>query len=203
MAAAATSFWCALIAWGSLAAATWTSRPGDAVPAPVRWPSASAIARSTTGPTLLVFAHPRCPCTAATLRELERIAARCAPRLDVEVLFHLPAGAPDGWRDGASWRLAAAIPGVGVRADPEGREARRFGARTSGGALLFDAHGRLLFEGGLTGARGHEGDNAGKSAVLAHVLAGGSDTRATPVFGCPLFDDAPTARAARPTESLP
>ena len=38
---------------------------------------------------------------------------------------------------------------------------QRFGAETSGQTLLYDRDGRLLFSGGTTGSRGHDGDNAG------------------------------------------
>ena len=123
------------------------------------------------------------------MREIERIAARTAGRLAIDVIFCLPDGAPSEWREGELPTLAAGIAGVVVRFDPAGREARRFAATTSGAALLFDPEGRLRFRGGLTSARGHEGDNAGKSAVLSYVLAGRDDVVRTPVFGCPLFDE--------------
>jgi len=51
--------------------------------------------------------------------------------------------------------------------------------------LLYDISGRLVFDGGITSARGHQGDNAGRSAISA-LLTGQHDVvvRATPVFGC-------------------
>ena len=56
---------------------------------------------------------------------------------------------------------------------------------TSGHALLFDRDGHLLFSGGITPARGHEGDNFGASAIAAR-LAGRPAPAETPVFGCPI-----------------
>jgi hypothetical protein len=46
--------------------------------------------------------------------------------------------------------------------------------------------GKLAYSGGLTGARGHEGDNDGERAVLA--LAGGRvpPRNQEPVYGCSL-----------------
>jgi hypothetical protein len=54
--------------------------------------------------------------------------------------------------------------------------------------VLYNAAGALLFSGGITAARGHEGDNAGREMVLAHLAANDAGRRA-PVFGCPLFAD--------------
>src|SRR5436190_6315 len=86
-------------------------------------------------------------------------------------------------------RPKVAIPGVTVRADVDGEAARRFGAATSGQALLYTADGRLLFSGGITESRGHEGDNAGRSAIAALVLGAEPTKLATsPVYGCPLFE---------------
>ena len=71
----------------------------------------------------------------------------------------------------------------------EGREAARFGAATSGQTFLYDARGGLLFSGGITGARAHAGDNAGRSAVVTLLNGtGGPAAPRTSVFGCPLFD---------------
>ena len=78
---------------------------------------------------------------------------------------------------------------VAVRVDPEGVEARRFGSQTSGQIMLYDADGQLLFSGGITAARGHSGDNAGRNAILSLLTSGSSEQRGTPVFGCPLFSE--------------
>jgi hypothetical protein len=87
---------------------------------------------------------------------------------------------------------------VTVVRDDDGREARRFGVEASGETLLYDADGSLLFSGGITAARGHAGDNAGRTelvSLLNHepssrtniVDRTGSHRDATSVFGCPLF----------------
>ena len=116
----------------------------------------------------------------------QKIMTRCRGRLDARILFYKPADAPPGWELTDSWRDAERIPGVRVAVDPDGAEAARFGVETSGHALLYDPAGQLLFSGGLTAARGHAGDNPGRSAVVALVMGGTPEVRRTSVFGCPL-----------------
>ena len=59
---------------------------------------------------------------------------------------------------------AAEIPGVEVVSDEDDAQSAAFGAAVSGQTLLYDREGRLIFSGGITAARGHAGDNAGRSA---------------------------------------
>jgi hypothetical protein len=86
------------------------------------------------------------------------------------------------------WQTAASIPGVEVAADQGGAMAARFGATTSGQAVLFSPAGDQLFSGGITGARGHQGENRGRNSVVAMVLGRPADTNQTPVFGCSLVE---------------
>jgi hypothetical protein len=109
-------------------------------------------------------------------------------RLTAYVLFLKPAGFSEDWENTDLWRNAAGIPGVTAIVDDEGAEAKRFHAATSGQTFLFDANGQLLFSGGITGSRGHSGDNAGKIAIVSLVNSGASELTETSVFGCPLFD---------------
>ena len=51
--------------------------------------------------------------------------------------------------------------------DKEGSDAAALGATTSGQVMVYAVGGKLLFGGGITDGRGHEGDNAGSEAVLA------------------------------------
>src|SRR5664279_4276966 len=54
----------------------YVSTPGAQSAALTDWPSDSSIERAASGPTLVMFVHPRCPCTRASLAELERVVAR-------------------------------------------------------------------------------------------------------------------------------
>lgn len=153
-----------------------------------RWPAASRIHRGVQRPTLMMFIHPQCPCTRASLEELSRIVARCRDRADVHIVAVLPKDLSIAWEDTDLYSQARAIPGVDVDIDECGVEACRFGATTSGYTLLYDVQGDLLFAGGITAARGHAGDNVGKDAVIRWIEMGQAELRNTAVFGCGLFD---------------
>ena len=102
------------------------------------------------------------------------------------MLFLKPKDFSEDWTKTDIWQSAAAIPDVKIKIDDEGREAERFNASTSGQVLLYDANGRLLFDGGITASRGHSGDNDGREAIESFVLRGKATTTQTPVFGCSL-----------------
>jgi len=163
-----------------------TSGPTGAIPD--RWPAGSRISFDARRPNLVLFAHPRCPCTRATLGELELLMARYQGRVNAQVWFITPEGAGPDWKDSALWRKAASIPGIAVHHDEGMAEAARFGAGTSGQTLLYDGDGRLLFQGGITLSRGHAGENPGSDALVALLEHRKFPVEIqTPVFGCPLF----------------
>jgi hypothetical protein len=138
-------------------------------------------------PELVMFVHPRCPCSRASLAELERLMAACDGRLRCRVVFVRPASSAPGWERSELWDRAAGIPGVRAVVDPGGDEARRFAARASGEAFLVLPSGQVAFHGGLTPGRGHEGDNAGRAAVEVIVAGRTPACTETPVYGCGLL----------------
>lgn len=189
--------WFLLVTAGFAGLWKYKSTPGEpGAVTPAQWPSQATIARSRQRATLLVFAHPRCACTRATVSELARLLSRLHERVDATVLFWTPRDAPADWDRTDLWTSAARVPGVTVVRDVDGREASRFGVATSGGAVLYDASGRLLFKGGITPARGHEGDSFGQERIAALLTTGAADRADAPVFGCALEDE-PPARLAR------
>jgi hypothetical protein len=137
MATLAAVCWLTTIAAGMTWLFAYAGTPGRPATPPARWPDASTVERRADEPTLLVFAHPSCPCTRATLAELDRLLAHVEGRADVHVLVLQPE--PDrAWPDATLAELAAAIPTVHVRWDVAGVEAARFGVATSGEVLLYD-----------------------------------------------------------------
>jgi hypothetical protein len=184
---AAGLLWLGGVGTGLALLAGYDNRPGSAAQAPAAWPAASALVRDSGGPTLVMLAHPRCSCSQASVGELAELMARARHRPRAYVLFVKPAGVGERWEHTDLWQRAARIPGVTPVRDDDGLEAKRFGAVTSGTTLLYDARGRLLFNGGTTGSRGHPGDNAGRATLLALLDRHAPNRSAAPVFGCPLF----------------
>jgi hypothetical protein len=191
---AALTAWTVAVGGGLVALGRYEHGAGTVAAAPAVWPSASALEHAGR-PTLVLVAHPLCPCTRASIAELAEIMTRTRGGVDAYVLLVRHPGLPrrDGIEDLAA--AAAAIPGVRVREDPDGVEARRFGAATSGQTLLYGGDRALRFSGGITAARGHEGGNAGVDAVVA-LARGEAAAAAHPVYGCPLFGTGCPACAA-------
>src|SRR5205814_2100324 len=96
------------------------------------WPKDASIALDRTRPTLLMFAHPRCPCTRASLEELKTVLSSCRGKVVANVFFLSPSRTPSVWTLTESWREATTIPGLTVRYDTDGCLSGLFGAETSG-----------------------------------------------------------------------
>ena len=175
--------------------ATAASDPGAP---PSHWPVASSLERSRSLPTLVMVIHPHCPCSRATLGELAVLMAQADGRVAADVVFVSPEGTDEDWAKTDLWRTAGAIPGVRVVRDDGDLEARRFGAETSGQTLLYGSDGHLLFAGGITAARGHAGNNRGRSAILELLDHRDAAREETPVFGCHLFDPIAKCRRGSP-----
>lgn len=179
--------WLVLVCVGMWLLWGYANTPGLAAEPPRQWPSDSRIQPSQDHATLVMLAHPYCPCTRASMGELASIMAHSQGRLSAYVLFIRPEGSTADWEETDLWRSASRIPGVKVIHDRDGREASRFHALTSGQTVLYDRDGRLLFSGGITASRGHFGDNAGQASIISIVNAEVPSRTETSVFGCPLF----------------
>ena len=180
--------WLCAVATGLRILLDYKTTPGVAAAAPGRWPADTPIRRDRGRATLIILAHPHCPCTQASIGELALLMAQVQGRVSAYVLFFKPTGYSEEWEKSDLWRSAAAIPGVTVLGDDGGIEAVRFHAPISGQTLLYDAEGRLLFSGGITASRGHAGDNAGRSAIVSLLTTGVAERIETPIFGCSLHD---------------
>ena len=167
--------WLVLIGYGLVALWNYSNRPGPAALVQPFWPSKTRLPAHPVFPTLIMFAHPRFPCSEASLGELNQIMAQVSQKLNIIVVFVTLPGLLSAPRT---------IPGIQTILDKGGVEADRFGAKTSGQVLLYDTHGKLVFEGGITSARGHSGDNFGKSAIVSFINEGRIERSHTPVFGC-------------------
>ena len=183
-----TVVWLCALAVASAAVWRYKSTPGATPDAPSRWPEGSSVQRDANRATLVVLAHPLCPCTRATMTELQKLAARLRDKAALRVVFLKPDGTDASWEKSGLIETARSILGAEVLIDRGGVETARFGGRSSGYTLLYDRTGELMFAGGITIARGHEGDSAGSrriESLVNHQIADGSTA---PVFGCSLVD---------------
>jgi len=202
--------WLSAIGMGFAFLLTYESTAGPLGEAPRNWPLKAPMARPNNATSLIFFAHPRCPCTRASLRELALVMASGSPWGKVWVVFVRPHALDDGLNDleeGSSdgderWtnsdlvRTARGMTGVEVVWDDGGQVAGLFRSRTSGHVLLYDASGDLMFSGGITALRGHEGWNAGRAAVASIARGDQAKASRTPVYGCPLTAPSAASRSA-------
>ncbi|PQO39162.1 hypothetical protein C5Y96_04680 [Blastopirellula marina] len=177
--------WVVLIGGAFTALLGYHNIPGQRSDHGMVWPINHSIKLDTQRPNLMVFIHPQCPCSVATLNELARIQAVCGVRLNTQVIFYSPTEMQ--WEDTSKVRQALAIPNVHITNDADGQLAQQFGALTSGHTMLYSGDGRRIFSGGITPTRGHEGDNLGRKSIVQYVLDGETDCDRTNVFGCPIL----------------
>lgn len=103
------------------------------------------------------------------------------PVLPLHIVLMDPAG-----KSPLSDRLSK-IPDLVIHRDSGRKEADLFGAATGGHVFFYSPEGALVFEGGITPGRGHEGVSAGQQLILA-ALEGSATIASTDVFGCSLTE---------------
>lgn len=185
---AALCGWLGMLSFGMYLVNAYSSKPGQAADAPDLWPEEVTMARSASTHTLLMIVHPQCPCSRASLWELQGMMRNLQGEMQAIVLFYHPTEADQDWVEGPLWEIAESIPNTELVKDGDGVEAERFGAFTSGQVLLYDERGYLRFSGGITPSRGHMGDSEGKSAIRKILAArdepGFFQAARSLVFGC-------------------
>ena len=186
--------WGLAVTIGMLLMGAYAASPGDVGAVPVRWPAGGAVRLDGRRPTLLIFLHPRCPCSRASLDELAMILDRCGDRASAHAVVFRPRPEWEDWLPSPLDAALAEIPGLAVHPDRGGDEARRFGVTTSGHVLLYDTRGDLVFSGGITPGRGERGDGAGRAVLLGRIMGEREEGPGPPVFGCSLRTPRP-ARA--------
>ncbi|QEF96608.1 hypothetical protein Mal15_06360 [Stieleria maiorica] len=186
----------AMSAIGFVQLTDYSSRPGKSGQAPRRVTDVELCDTSLAGtfpsadvPTLLVFYHPKCPCTAATVRVLERLQPRFRPSLRITAVAYCPGDQDDAWIETRTTTALSKLTTSQVVVDHGGRLCKRFGVYVSGQVLLYDGEGRLSFSGGITPYRGHEGDSPSSLDLLKRINEPHDDLGSWPVFGCSMLSD--------------
>jgi hypothetical protein len=185
----AAPLWIAAAVGGTAYIFRYESRPAPPAPVAGVWPGDSGLARNRDGFQLVMAVHPRCPCTRASVNELNKLMLAWHGRVRAIALVTKPFELPDLWSETDLTARLRQIPQLEVLHDFGGEKASAFGAVSSGQTLLYDGSGRLVFEGGLTAFRGHEGPSVGV-AVLKQLVAGQRAAAGrSKVFGCSLTEN--------------
>ncbi|GJM21604.1 MAG: hypothetical protein DHS20C15_15190 [Planctomycetota bacterium] len=188
------TLWVAALCFGFRGLLDYSSAPSDPGTPVSAWPDDTELGAESGGPELLMFAHALCPCTQASLAELERVLARAPERPRARVVLWSDPTQPERFSESRLRDRVRAVPEIELVEDPGGRLACNFGVTTSGTTVLFDADGRRRFAGGITASRGHEGTSVGTLALDALLRGESTERSAAPVYGCSLTDDVERAR---------
>ena len=192
--------WLGIGAAGILWLGRYASMAGPETNCSKHWPSELAFDRSEGLPALVVFVHPHCACTASTLGEVERLVAEIPEKMQTFFVFGYPKSMEADWVESPLWNRAGSIPSSKRILDPGGSIASIFGVLISGHCLLYSPAGELVFDGGLTPSRAHEGEAFGRVAVRQLLRGEEPIKQNTPVFGCELVRETPEAASDTSTQ---
>ena len=175
--------WCVVVAGGFVVLTNYGYAAAPVTPAPH---TLASIDKSVDVWTLRVFAHPHCPCTRATIHEIDRAMTTLRDELQVQVVVYIPDGEQESWADGSTVSAVRRIPNTTIMFDRGGRITRDHGVVASGHTTLVSPDSAVVFSGGVTASRGHEGASVGTRAIRNWVQAGDGAASA-PVFGCAIL----------------
>ncbi len=173
-------------------------RPGQPGKPLVRWPEGCPVRLDPDRPTLLIFLHPRCPCSRASVAELASIAASYRGRFAAHAILYRPEGPSEDWDQAeAAATDEASIPGLRRWTDRSGRWATDSGSRRLG-RVLADPRPwmeRLLRE-AASPLRAAIGGGISASKPWSNASSERDvEPRVKLIFGCPILDPASTSRA--------
>ncbi len=141
------------------------------------------------GARVNMFIHPNCACSKASLVELKEVNRLTKGQIDDLRFYVMVSGTESSgdWREEALFRQLQRWGNRStVYLDRDGVAARRHGALTSGHVVAYNANGEQIFAGGITGSRGHRGDNPGRRQLVKALTGAPLLTAPSPVFGCEL-----------------
>ncbi len=186
--------WLCAVITGTGALLVYEYTPGTQAAPNRSWPTQSTLSRAADKPTLIMFAHPRCPCTQVALNELAHILELHPGKAQAAVLFMVPADLQTDpqWTQTSLWTAAGEMNDVTPRIDVDGAQAALFGATTSGHVFLYSPSGDLLFSGAVTASRGHAGPSIGQASIINLLNSQTPQAAQTPVYGCSLSSPSST-----------
>lgn len=176
-----TILWACLSVSGLMGMMVYSKTPGQKG----QIPAAITPADSGRG-QLLVFLHPQCVCSRATVRHLMRLSTKQRAQWDTVLYIFQPSEIPKYWSESGLGEKQLHF--ATRKLDVDGAKARELGVHTSGHVIAYSANGKRLFSGGITAGRGHEGSNTAFSTLQQLLLnpQSPSENDEFPVFGCGL-----------------
>ena len=102
---AAVMLWVSAVGFGVQALLRYSNTPGQLAAPPSNWPRGAGIRPEPGRATLIVFAHPQCPCSRATIGELALIMAQRPKDFAAYVVFYSPRSKGNDWTRTELWRV--------------------------------------------------------------------------------------------------
>src|SRR4051812_41665248 len=109
--------WLVAAVFGSAWLTAYSQKPGVAALPPIDWPEGVPLARPQGISILVMTLHPKCPCSEASVAELEKIVTHVPGGAAYYVLLVKPKNATGDWSDTSVANAARAVPGVIVVPD--------------------------------------------------------------------------------------
>ena len=188
------------------AATAWVTiyshTPNDAGAAQPKLADGGLIQLDQARPTVVMFVHPRCPCTQASVEGLARLQRKFQDRFALRVVFNVPRGMAPDWHQSTLWDSVGRLPDCERLVDMGGHITNQAGAETSGTVALYEPDGRLVFWGGVTASRGHAGDSPGSDALASYFKDKPFPVQ-TDIFGCQMSGPDDLRCETKPTEHCP
>lgn len=175
--------WGLSVGVGHLLLGAYDTRPGEEGSPRTQWPVESYLQPDSERSNVVLFLHPSCPCSEASVQELAELLEPFRSQLVLHVV-RMKYDRTTASRTIDLSALTRAGIKVAVWPDLDGEEVQRFGVSTSGHLLVYGARGELIFSGGVTPSRGHRGPNDGRTAIEQWFRFGVASRSSHSVFGC-------------------
>src|SRR5437868_4751436 len=104
---AASVLWLVVVGFGTGMLWKYSNTPNPDPMPPVHWPATTTIPRMDGRAILVMFVHPRCSCTSASMGELAILMAHCQGLVNARVVFFRPSGSREDWTHSNLWLAAA------------------------------------------------------------------------------------------------
>ena len=177
-----------IIVSGSVKILDYSNRPGESGDVPERILKLNELenALSPSAPTLLLFLHPHCPCTKATIKNLDSVLNTSPDTVNFYAVAFCPLDETEQWVQSPIMNTLIEDLDAKVIIDHGSEISSAFGIKCSGHILLYSDRGELQFDGGITSSRGHEGYCLPQNDLQKILSNDAEQPVHWPVFGCPL-----------------